>query len=212
MRTLAFIFGILFFTNVNARIEDDNLQIAREGFVVVVVDFKDGDEIKLFEVETGAHILSKTRGQIDLSQLPTGKYLLENNEGKSVVIEKTDDDILIEEELGAEYVVESDSESMSISDMTVEQELEEYYLSSEVNPLEITRDGDLITVVDFEYGDKIKLFEMIGKIHVLSKTTKVVDLTQLAAGKYILENDRGQAVVIEKLHVDMQYEDTVAYN
>ncbi|MFD2565345.1 hypothetical protein [Aquimarina rubra] len=212
MRTLAFIFALLFFTNVNARIEDDNLQIAREGLVVVVLDFKEGDKIKLFEVETGDHILSKTRGQIDLSQLPPAKYLLENSEGKSVVIEKTDNDIFIEKELGAEYIVEYDSESMTANSISVEEELEEYYLTSEVNPLGIKRDGDIITVVDFEEGDKIKLFEMVGKIHVLSKTTKVVDLTQLASGKYILENDRGQAVVVEKFDVELEYEDTVAYN
>ncbi|WP_299213899.1 hypothetical protein [uncultured Aquimarina sp.] len=212
MRTLAFIFSLLFFTNLNARIEDNNLEIAREGLVVVVVDFKEGDKIKLFEVETGDHILSKTRGQIDLSQLPSGKYLLENNEGKSVVIEKTDFDIVIEEELGTEYIVEVDSDSMPVNDMSVEEELEEYYLTSEVNPLAITRDGDLITVVDFEEGDKIKLFEVVDKVHILSKTTKLVDLTQLPTGKYILENDRGQAVMIEKFDVELQYEDTVAYN
>ncbi|WP_299261363.1 hypothetical protein [uncultured Aquimarina sp.] len=212
MRTLAFIFSLLFFINLNARIEDDNLEIAREGLVVVVVNFKEGDKIKLFEVETGDHILSKTRGQIDLSQLPSGKYLLENNEGKSVVIEKTDLDIFIEEELGTDYIVEIDSDSMPVNDMSVEEELEEYYLTSEVNPLAITRDGDLITVVDFEEGDKIKLFEVVDKVHILSKTTKLVDLTQLPTGKYILENDRGQAIMIEKFDVELQYEDTVAYN
>ncbi|AXT53283.1 hypothetical protein D1818_21550 [Aquimarina sp. BL5] len=212
MRTLAFIFGLLFFTNLNARIEDNNLEIAREGLVVVVIDFKEGDKIKLFEVETGDHILSKTRGQIDLSQLPSGKYLLENNEGKSVVIEKTDFDIVIEEELGTEYIVEVDSDRMPVNNMSVEEELEEYYLTSEVNPLSITRDGDLITVMDFEEGDKIKLFEVVDKVHILSKTTKLVDLTQLPTGKYILENDRGQAVMIEKFDVELQYEDTVAYN
>ncbi|WP_298313436.1 hypothetical protein [uncultured Aquimarina sp.] len=212
MRTLAFIFSLLFFTNLNARIEDNNLEIAREGLVVVVIDFKEGDKIKLFEVETGDHILSKTRGQIDLSQLPSGKYLLENNEGKSVVIEKTDFDIVIEEELGTEYIVEVDSDRMPVNNMSVEEELEEYYLTSEVNPLSITRDGDLITVMDFEEGDKIKLFEVVDKVHILSKTTKLVDLTQLPTGKYILENDRGQAVMIEKFDVELQYEDTVAYN
>ncbi|WP_378177067.1 hypothetical protein [Aquimarina sp. SS2-1] len=212
MRTLAFIFSLFFLANLNARNEDDNLQIAREGFVVVVVDFKEGDKIKLFEVETGAHILSKTRGQIDLTQLPLGKYLLENSEGKSVVIEKTEVDIFVEKELGSEYIVAYDSETATNNEVTVEEELEEYYFTSEVNPLAITRDGDMITVLDFLDGDKIKLFEMVGKIHVLTKTTKKVDLTQLASGKYILENDRGQAVVVEKFDVELEYEDTVAYN
>ncbi|AXT56136.1 hypothetical protein D1815_10365 [Aquimarina sp. AD1] len=212
MRALIFIFSLFFLTNLNARFEDDDLQIAREGFVIVVVDFKEGDKIKMFEVETGDHILSKTRGQIDLSQLPSGKYLLENSEGKSVVIEKSENDIVIEKELGTEYIVEYDSESMSSNDVTVEEELEEYYLKSELNPLGITRNGDVITVVDFLEGDKIKLFEMIGKIHVLSKTTEVVDLTQLATGKYILENDRGQSVVVEKFDVDLEFTETVAFN
>ncbi|WP_027395491.1 hypothetical protein [Aquimarina latercula] len=212
MRALIFIFSLFFLTNLNARFEDDDLQIAREGFVIVVVDFKEGDKIKMFEVETGDHILSKTRGQIDLSQIPSGKYLLENSEGKSVVIEKSENDIVIEKELGTEYIVEYDSESMSSNDVTVEEELEEYYLKSELNPLGITRNGDVITVVDFLEGDKIKLFEMIGKIHVLSKTTEVVDLTQLAIGKYILENDRGQSVVVEKFDVDLEFTETVAFN
>ncbi|WP_405205640.1 hypothetical protein [Aquimarina sp. LLG6339-5] len=212
MRALIFIFSLFFLTNLNARFEDDDLQIAREGFVIVVVDFKEGDKIKMFEVETGDHILSKTRGQIDLSQLPSGKYLLENNEGKSVVIEKSEDDVVIEKELGTEYIVEYDSESMSSNDVTVEEELEEYYLKSELNPLGITRNGDVITVVDFFEGDKIKLFEMIGKIHVLSKTSEVVDLTQLDAGKYILENDRGQSVVVEKFEVNLEFTETVAFN
>jgi len=212
MRALAFIFGLFFFTNLNARIEDDNLQVAREGLVVVVVDFKEGDKIKLFEVETGDHILSKTRGEIDLSQLPSGKYLLENNEGKSVVIEKRDIDIFIEEELGTDYVVAIDSDVIPTNDMSVEEELENYYAHSELNPLHINRVGDLITVVDFEEGDKIKLFEVIGKIHVLSKTTEVVDLTQLETGKYILENDKGQSVVVEKFEIVEQDEYAVAYN
>ncbi|SEL81258.1 hypothetical protein SAMN04487910_3331 [Aquimarina amphilecti] len=212
MRALIFIFSLFFLTNLNARFEDDDLQIAREGLVIVVVDFKDGDKIKMFEVETGDHILSKTRGQIDLSQLPSGRYLLENNKGKSVVIEKSEDDIVIEKELGTEYIVEYDSESMSGDNITVEEELEEYYLQSELNPLAITRNGDVITVSDFLEGDKIKLFEMIGKIHVLSKTTEVVDLTQLSTGKYILENDRGQSVVVEKFDVDLEFTETVAFN
>ncbi|MDH7444441.1 hypothetical protein [Aquimarina sp. 2201CG14-23] len=211
MRTLAFIFGLLFFVNLNARNNDDNLQIAREGLVVVVVDFKDGDKIKLFEVETGDHILSKTRGQIDLSQLPSGKYLLENNEGQSVVIEKTDIDIIIDEALGTDYIVERDSDAMPVNDMSVEEELENYYSKSELNPLDILREGDLVTVLNFEEGDKIKLFEVVDKVHVLSKTTETVDLAQLPAGKYILENNYGQSVVIEMFE-DVQDGTIVAYN
>ncbi|WP_299437796.1 hypothetical protein [uncultured Aquimarina sp.] len=212
MRALVFIFGLFFFTNLNARIEDDNLQVEREGLIVFVVDFKEGDKIKLFEVETGDHILSKTRGQIDLSQLPSGKYLLENNEGKSVVIEKRDIDIFIEEELGTDYVVAIDSDRMAANDMSVEEELENYYSHSELNPLHINRVGDLITVMDFEEGDKIKLFEVVDRVHVLSKTTEIVDLAQLEAGKYILENDKGQSVIVEKFEIVEQNEYTVAYN
>ena len=48
MRALIFIFSLFFLTNLNARFEDDDLQIAREGFVIVVVDFKEGDKIKVW--------------------------------------------------------------------------------------------------------------------------------------------------------------------
>jgi len=210
MRTLTFIFSLLFLTNLNACIEDDSLEILKEGFVVVVVDFNEGDKIKLFEVETGDHILSKTIGQVDLSQLPLGKYLLENNEGKSIVIEKTDLDIVIDDMLGMDYMVASDSKSMPVNDMSIEEELEDYYSTAERNPLEISREGDLITVLGFEDGDKIKLFEVIDRVHVLSKTTQIVDLTQLEAGKYILENNKGQSVVIEKFEI-IEQEFVVAY-
>ncbi|MBW1295567.1 hypothetical protein [Aquimarina litoralis] len=210
MRTLLFILGFFFLTSVNAR-NDESLQIEKDGFIVMVVDFQDGDKIKLFEVETGDHILSKTRGQVDLTFLPLGKYLLENNEGKSVVIERTDEEIVIEE-LGTEYMVERDSDRMPISEVTVEEELEDIYYRSEVNPLAVSRNGDVFTVLDFEEGDKIKLFEVVDKIHVLTKTTKVVDLTQLSVGKYILENNRGQSVIIEKFDIEMEYTDIVAYN
>jgi len=161
MRALALIFGLFFFTNLSAFSEDDNLQIVRDGFIIVVVNFDEGDKIKLFEVETGDHILSKTRGEIDLSQLPSGKYLLENSKGKSTVIEKTDFDIVVEEELGTDFIVDHDCDTAVPNDITVEEELEEIYVRSEVNPLHIEREGDLITVIDFVEGDKIKLFEVI---------------------------------------------------
>lgn len=210
MRAFVIILSFFFFSNVSAS-NEDGLQITKDGFIVVVLDFKEGDKIKLFEVETGDHILSKTRGQVDLSLLPLGKYLLENNEGKSVVIERTDEEIVIEE-LGTEYMVERDSERMAATEITVEEELEDIYYRSEVNPLAVSREGDVFTVLDFIEGDTIKLFEVVDKIHVLTKTTKIVDLTQLSVGKYILENDRGQSIIIEKYDMQMEYTDIVAYN
>ncbi|KAA1246661.1 hypothetical protein [Aquimarina sp. RZ0] len=211
MKNLAFVFGLLFFTNLNARTESDNLQVVKDGLVIVIVNFKEGDKIKLFEVETGDHILSKTRGQIDLSQLPSGKYLLENNYGSSTVIEKTEFEIVVEEVLGMDYMVDVDSESMSSNLTTVEEELENYYYISEKDPLFITRDGDLITVTDFQEGDKIKLFELKNIVHILSKTVGTVDLSQLPVGKYVLENNKGQSVVVEKIETEEE-EYAVAYN
>lgn len=213
MRALALIFGLFFFINLNAASGEDSLQIVRDGFVIIVVNFNEGDKIKLFEVETGDHVLSKTRGEIDLSQLPSGKYLLENNEGKSAIVEKTDFDIVVEEELGTDFIVANDCDRAVPNDLTIEEELEEIYIRSEVNPLHIEREGDLVTVIDFEEGDKIKLFEVVGKIHVLTKTTKLVDLMQLTPGKYIIENNKGQSTVVEKFDIEFEYDETiVAFN
>ncbi len=204
MKALLYIFCLLFLNLSYAKNEDNNLQITRQGLTVVVVNFKEGDKIKLFEVETGDHVLSKTRGELDLSQLPSGAYLLENNEGKSVVIEKTDDDIIFDEELGTEYVVQ-DSEVGVIKDITLGKELEDFYIRRETNPLYIERDGDLVIVTDFEEGDVIKLFELKNTVHVLSKTVGVVDLSQLPSGKYVLENNKGQSVIINKQHIEDNY-------
>ena len=55
-----------------------------------------------------------------------------------------------------------------------------------------------MTVLDFEEGDVIKLFEVKNTVHILSKTINVVDLSQLPAGIYFLENNKGESVVLEK--------------
>ncbi|MFC5046435.1 hypothetical protein ACFSTE_03550 [Aquimarina hainanensis] len=201
MRTTLLLITLFFVTNFYA-FSDNNLQVEFDGLTVVVVNFEEGDKIKLFEVETGDHVLSKTRGQIDLSQLPIGKYLLENNEGRSIVIERGEDEIYLEEEdvLGTDYMVAEDSErATDLGDMNTAEELNNFYASTDSDELEISREGDIIIVVDFEEGDMIKLFEIKNTVHVLSKTTRTIDLSQLPFGRYVLENNRGKAIVIEKI-------------
>ncbi|MBG6132437.1 uncharacterized protein YkuJ [Aquimarina sp. EL_43] len=202
MKSIACFFSLFLFLTSYANDLDQTLQVEKEGLVVVVVDFQDGDKIKLFEVESGDHILSKTHGEIDLSQLPMGSYLLENNQGESVVIVRMEEDINIEgaiENVESNFVVEYDSERVDMpSEVNVEEEFVHYYENSETNLLEITREGNFVTVVNFEEGDKIKLFEVKNTVHILSKTTNFVDLSQLPVGVYVLENNRGESVVVEK--------------
>jgi len=178
------------------------LKVEKEGSVVMVVDFQEGDKIKLFEVSTGDHVLSKTHGEIDLSQLPLGSYLLENNEGESIVIDYLEDGVFIEgaeEMIKEDFVLSHDSERTYSKVVSNEEEYINYYDENyRTEILEIEREGDLIKVIDFKEGDKIKLFEVKNTVHVLTKTTEIVDLSQLGEGAYLLENNRGQSVVIEK--------------
>ncbi len=202
IKHLLYTFYLFLFVGAYANGGDDSLKVEKEGLTVVVLDFEEGDKIKLFEVETGDHILSKTHGVIDLSQLSLGSYLLENNSGKSVVIERLEEDLRIEgaiEHIDQEFVLDHDSERSNISSQfNAEKEFIKYYDDNESNILHITREGDMITVVDFEEGDKIKLFEVKNTVHVLSKTVGFVDLSQLPEGLYVLENSKGDSVVIEK--------------
>lgn len=203
MRSIAYFFSLFLFLNSYANDLSQSLQVEKEGLIIVVVDFQEGDKLKLFEVESGDHVLSKTRGQIDLSQLPMGAYLLENSMGESIVIQRLEEEISIEGEITdnveQEFVVEQDSKRMYVpSEITVEQEYIQYYENAETNLLEITREGDIITVVDFQEGDMIKLFEVKNTVHVLSKTINYVDLSQLPVGVYVLENNKGESVVVEK--------------
>lgn len=202
MKLIACFFSLFLFLSSYANDLDQILEVEMEGLVVVVVDFQDGDKIKLFEVESGDHVLSKTHGEIDLSQLPMGSYLLENNEGESVVIERLEEEINIAgalENVETNFVLENDSKRAHVpTEINVEQEFIHYYENAETNLLEITREGDFVTVVDFEEGDKIKLFEVKNTVHILSKTTNYVDLSQLPAGVYVLENNKGESVVVEK--------------
>ncbi len=181
---------------------DDDLTVEKDGLVVEVIDFKEGDKLKLFEIETGDHILSKTHGQIDLSQLPVGSYLLENNEGKSIVIDRLEEELNVDGAISAihnDFLIERDSKRVYMpADIDVEQEYVHYYENAETNLLAIEREGDVITVIDFVEGDKIKLFEVKNTVHILSKTSNFVDLSQLPIGVYVLENNKGESVVVEK--------------
>ncbi len=89
MKKIIFILSLIFTTATFAI--DGELLIEREGDVVTVIDFKRGDSIKLFEVESGDIVLMKTTGKIDLGQLPAGKYIIEHCKGKKVIVEKEDD-------------------------------------------------------------------------------------------------------------------------
>ncbi|WP_159025812.1 hypothetical protein [Aquimarina sp. Aq78] len=202
MKSIACFFSLFLFLSSYANDLDQILEVEMEGLVVVVVDFQEGDKIKLFEVESGDHVLSKTHGEIDLSQLPMGAYLLENSEGESVVIERLEEAINITgaiENVETDFVLENDSKRAYVpAEIDVEQEFIHYYENAETNLLEITRDGDFVTVVGFEEGDKIKLFEVKNTVHILSKTTNFVDLSQLPVGVYVLENNKGESVVVEK--------------
>lgn len=202
MKLVIYFFSLFLFLNSYANDMDQSLEVEMDGLVVLVVDFQEGDKIKLFEVETGDHVLSKTHGEIDLSQLPMGSYLLENSEGRSVVIQRLEEEISIEgviEHHEIDFVLQDDSEVVFVpANITIEQEFIHYYENAETNLLAVEREGDMVKVVDFEDGDKIKLFEVKNTVHILSKTTNYVDLSQLPAGVYVLENDRGDSVVLEK--------------
>ncbi len=202
MKLITYIFSFLFFVTSYANDNDQTLEVEKDGLLVMVVNFEEGDKIKLFEVETGDHILSKTHNEIDLSQLPMGSYLLENNEGRSIVIQRLEDEINIDgvlDNIDNDFVLDRDSQRAYVSsDVDVEEEFVNYYEHTQTSLLEIIRDGDIVTVVDFVEGDKIKLFEVKDTVHVLSKTEGYVDLSQLPAGVYVLENNKGESVVVEK--------------
>lgn len=207
MKTFTYIITLLFFINASANYVSDTLQIEKEGFIVSVVDFQEGDEIKLFEAETMVHVLSKTRGQVDLSMLPVGKYLLENNEGKSVIIEKGDQELIVDQALTDEYVVNDSQFVDNKESYTTAEELNTYYTDTDSNLLDISREGDKITVLDFEEGDRIKLFEVKNTVHILTKSSYTVDLSQLPDGVYVLKNNRGKSIVVEKFSDDNQIAD-----
>ncbi|MFL1896037.1 hypothetical protein ACJRPK_10065 [Aquimarina sp. 2-A2] len=197
MKTTLLLLSLILFTqNIVANSDGEKvLQIEKDGMIINVVNFEEGDKIKLFEVETGEHILSKTRGQIDLSFLPVGRYLVENNEGLSVVVERTDGELAIEDYLTNDFVAVDNANVAEVA--TFEDEYSA--LLANKNMLEINQEGDIVTVLDFEDGDKIKLFEVKNIVHILSKTTPKIDLGLLPAGRYLLENNRGLAVIIEKV-------------
>ena len=93
MKVIALIFSLFLSISIFAN-ADNTLAVYQDGLAVEVVDFEEGDKLKLFEVETGDHILSKSYSRIDLSQLPIGSYLLENNQGQSIVINRQEEDTL----------------------------------------------------------------------------------------------------------------------
>ncbi|TYP70864.1 hypothetical protein [Aquimarina intermedia] len=208
MKTTLLLLSLILFTqNIVANSDGEKvLQIEKDGMIINVVNFEEGDKIKLFEVETGEHILSKTRGQIDLSFLPVGRYLVENNEGLSVVVERTDDELAIEDYLTNDFVAVDNANVDEIA--TFEDEYKT--LLTHTSRLEISQKGNIVNILNFEEGDKIKLFEVKNIVHILTKTTPKIDLELLSAGRYLIENNRGFAVVIEK--VDKEEEEQAVAN
>ncbi|WP_298543958.1 hypothetical protein [uncultured Aquimarina sp.] len=202
MKVITLIFSLFLSISISAN-TNNALAVYQDGLTVEVVDFEEGDKLKLFELETGDHILSKSYSRIDLSQLPIGSYLLENNQGQSIVIDRQEEKLMIE---GAvilqeeEFVVE-EGDNIALDenvDVITEEVTVEDYISPKENQLTIQREGSLVVVLNFEEGDKLKLFEVKDTIHVLSKTTNVIDLSQLPVGVYLLENSKGDSVIIEK--------------
>ena len=107
-----FLISVFLVSNIYANDTDLSLEVEKEGLIVSVVNFEEGDKIKLFDVESGDHILSKTHSDIDLSQLPVGLYLLENTHGQSVVIERFEEEIKIDgvlETINNDFVLDLDS-------------------------------------------------------------------------------------------------------
>ncbi|MHA7058200.1 hypothetical protein ACWGOQ_0013340 [Aquimarina sp. M1] len=182
---------------------DDELSVYQDGLIVEVADFEDGDELKLFELETGVHILSKSYSRVDLSQLPLGSYLLENNKGASIVIDRLEEELIIDDAAIAqekEFVIDETDDIVleNNEEVHTEEVPAEEYITPKDNQLAIQREGSIVVVLDFEEGDKLKLFEVKDTVHVLSKTTNVIDLAQLPVGVYLLENNRGDSVIVEK--------------
>lgn len=203
MKVTALIFSIFLSVSVFAN-DDNDLAVYQDGLIVEVVNFKEGDKLKLFELETGDHILSKTYARVDLTQLPIGSYVLENNEGKSIVIDRLEEQLMVDGAIivqEEDFVVEKDSEFLEETEENVADAIPHSntaVVSTKKNLLSIQREGNTVTVLDFEKGDKLKLFEVKDLIHVLSKTTNVIDLSQLPTGQYVLENSKGDSVIIEK--------------
>ncbi|MDH7444435.1 hypothetical protein [Aquimarina sp. 2201CG14-23] len=202
MKVTALIFSLLLSISIFAN-TDSELAVYQDGLTVEVVDFEDGDKLKLFELETGDHILSKSYSRIDLSQLPVGSYLLENSAGKSIIIDRLEEELMIDGAVvmqDEEFALDGDAEIAleENEEINAEEESIESYVGSQKNQLAIQREGSVIVVLDFEEGDKLKLFEVKDTIHVLSKTTNVIDLSQLPVGVYLLENSKGDSVIVEK--------------
>jgi len=203
MKFTTLIFSLFLSIASFANPEDNGLTVYQDGLIIEVANFEEGDKLKLFEVETGDHILSKSYSSIDLSQLPVGSYILENNLGKSITIDRLEEELVLNGAIliEAETVSFENEEVADVStdnEVSVEDNLVSNLVETQEHVLAIQREGNIITVVDFEEGDKLKLFEVKDTIHVLSKTTNNIDLDQLPIGVYLLENNNGDSVIIEK--------------
>lgn len=180
--------------------DNEDLNVEKKGLSIEVVDFEDGDKLKLFEINTGDHVLSKSYSQVDLSQLPEGTYLLEDNHGKSIQIDKKADALYIDESLVS---YQEKVEFVTDAEFATEEEIATMHRelgksSGEAGRfLEVQRIGNIIKVLNFETGDKLKLFQIKDNTHILTKTIDTIDLSDLPHGSYLLENKKGLTAIIE---------------
>lgn len=187
-------------TTLFASTEKEELEIQQEGQVVTIVNFEEGSKIKVFETATGIHILSKKRGQVDLSQLPEGSYTIIDTYGRTIQIVNDGEEVVESTPTNTIEVVEDAPEVIENNvENTFENEEYANHSGDRFASLEVAREGNTITVTNFEDGDEIKVFEFQGKIHVLTKKSDSVDLTQLPEGKYLFENNKNQIAIVEKM-------------
>ncbi len=71
------------------------------------------------------------------------------------------------------------------------------YAHNEEDKLKVVTSGRTISVVNFEEGSKIKLFEYRTDEIVLVKRRGEIDFTQLEEGEYVLVNEKGYKVLVE---------------
>lgn len=70
------------------------------------------------------------------------------------------------------------------------------FANTEKEELEIQQEGQVVTIVNFEEGSKIKVFETATGIHILSKKRGQVDLSQLPEGSYTIIDNYGRTIQI----------------
>ena len=191
---LLFIFTILFYSNLLANDDKNKLVIQQDDKVVTVLNFKEGDTLKLYEQVSNLHVLTSVSNKIDLSNLPVNNYYLVDHLGRKANLSNGVVNISEEEKYNNS---ESEKNENVNNNWTVAKVPELLGVNYNGN-LKIKKDNNFIEVLDFKEGENLKLFELNGFVHVLTKSRKVIDFSQLNSGKYLLENsDTGNNILIE---------------